>query len=116
MKLLLTLLLIITVSGCSTTATVPVIDDKIDVDSFSITHPSRPLPVQKVYIKWEVMDQDGEPYVALKYEDSLEFRKFLNDIERVLKTYGEMLCYYRKKLKEPVCMKEPPHENNENNE
>lgn len=90
-------------ASCSTASVAPIIDDKIKVQELDISHPQRPLPVQKVSIKWQVFNINENTYIALSYNDSIEFRKLLEDMKRYILEQKEMLCFYRKSLKETVC-------------
>jgi type IV pilus biogenesis protein CpaD/CtpE len=68
-------------------------------------HPSWPDPISKYDGKWQVKVIDGKPWVGMEFGDSQEFRVWLNDVSRYIKDANGMICYYRKDLKEPRCIK-----------
>lgn len=69
-------------------------------------HPSWPLPVMPYKFDWKVIVlNETEVYVALEYDQSVEFRVFLEDIKRYIEESNGMICFYRKEIKEPKCYK-----------
>lgn len=81
-------------AGCSSSAPdVPVL------------HPEWPDPIQKWEGHWEVKVIDGKAWVGMPFEESQEYRIWMNDILRYTKDANGMICYYRSDLKEPRCVK-----------
>lgn len=63
-------------------------------------HPSLPVPVITKKFSWDVLIKDDDVYVGLLYNDSLEFRLYLEDIKRYIQQQKLLLCFYRKELNE----------------
>lgn len=88
--------IIIGLTGCSGTVPVkPVEPTRVD--------PSWPEPIAKWDGKWQVVIIDGKAWVGMPYEESQEFRVWLNDVSRYVQDANGMICYYRAPLKEPKC-------------
>ncbi|UYE94937.1 hypothetical protein [Escherichia phage vB_EcoM-pJBB] len=66
-------------------------------------HPSWPTPISEYNQKWQVKVINGNPWVGMPFEDSQEFRIWLNDVKRYVHDQKTMLCYYRSGLKEEKC-------------
>ncbi|AHV82923.1 hypothetical protein PhAPEC2_214 [Escherichia phage vB_EcoM_PhAPEC2] len=66
-------------------------------------HPSWPESIVEYNQKWQVKVIDGNPWVGMPFEDSQEFRIWLNDVKRYVHDQKTMLCYYRSGLKEEKC-------------
>lgn len=73
----------------------------------TIIHPVWPNSVSSYKFNWVVVVDGNNPIVGLEYNQSVEFRLFMEDMKRYIKEQNEMLCYYRDKLKESRCKKEP---------
>ena len=67
-------------------------------------HPSWPDPIKTWNGKWQVKVIDGQAWVGMPFEESQEFRGWLNDVTRYTKDSNKMICYYRMDLKEPKCL------------
>jgi hypothetical protein len=52
---------------------------------------------------WKVILQDEKVYVGLEYDQSVEFRVFLEDMRRYIKESNGVICFYRDDVKEPRC-------------
>lgn len=65
--------------------------------------PSWPDQIQSYKAEWKVIIVDGQPFVGMPFEDSQEFRIWLDDVKRYVKDANSMICYYRNTLKEPRC-------------
>lgn len=66
-------------------------------------HPQWPESIVEYNQKWQVKVIDGNPWVGMPFEDSQEFRIWLNDVKRYVHDQKTMLCYYRSGLKEEKC-------------
>lgn len=66
-------------------------------------HPPWPESIVEYNQKWQVKVIDGNPWVGMPFEDSQEFRIWLNDVKRYVHDQKTMLCYYRSGLKEEKC-------------
>lgn len=98
-KAIQVILLSLFLAGCITTPE--------KVPSERIIHPEMPAPVQPYRFDWKVVVIDDKTaIVGLGYDDSIEFRIFLEDVKRYIKETNAVLCQYREDLKEPRCVKE----------
>lgn len=85
----------IILSGCSTAKSV-VIQQKSD--------PAWPDTIQPYTPdKFKVIQQGNSVFVGMSFDDSQNFRIWLNDVQRYVKDQNSMLCYYRSHLKESRC-------------
>lgn len=66
-------------------------------------HPLWPESIVEYNQKWQVKVIDGNPWVGMPFEDSQEFRIWLNDVKRYVHDQKTMICYYRSGLKEEKC-------------
>ena len=66
-------------------------------------HPAWPESIVEYNQKWQVKVIDGNPWVGMPFEDSQEFRIWLNDVKRYVHDQKTMICYYRSGLKEEKC-------------
>lgn len=78
--------------GCGTTPTPPTVPD---VSNQVVYHPPLPRPTQVCYIQWKVLVVEGQPYVALSYEDNINFAICAKDLERYLSELNLVVCHYR---------------------
>lgn len=62
----------------------------------TVYHPPMPRQISVYNVDWKVIVIDDVPYVALTYEDSLEFRIFLEDVHRYIIESNAVLCFYNK--------------------
>ncbi|ARW57648.1 Rz-like spanin [Serratia phage CHI14] len=67
--------------------------------------PSWPDPIKTWQGKWQVKMIDGIAFVGMPYNESQDFRVWLNDVNRYIKDANGVICYYRAPLKEPRCEK-----------
>lgn len=67
-------------------------------------HPSWPDQIKPWNGKWTIVEVDGKAFVGMPWEESQEFRIWLNDVLRYTKDANGMICYYRSELKEPKCL------------
>lgn len=72
-------------------------------------HPPFPAPVSACPINWVILEHQGEPYVALTYNDNVQGAICNKDVQRYIKELQRVTCSYRLELKEPICLlsKEP---------
>lgn len=71
----------------------------------TIVHPSWPVTVQPYRFDWRVVViNDEEVLVGLSYDQSLDFRLFLEDVKRYMGESNRVICYYREELKESRCV------------
>lgn len=95
-KLALLLLSGIMLSGCVTHQPT-LIQQKAD--------PTWPDPIQQYQVNsFKVINQNGKLWVGMSFDDSQNFRIWLNDIKRYVKDQDSMICYYRSQLKENRCL------------
>ena len=76
-----------------------------EVSDTKPVHPSWPDKIKPWEGHWEVKVIDSKAWVGMSFEDSQEFRIWLNDVSRYVKDANGMICYYRSDLKEQRCMK-----------
>ncbi|BBC78291.1 Rz-like spanin [Escherichia phage EcS1] len=67
--------------------------------------PSWPDPIKPWTGQWQVKVIDGVAFVGMPYNESQEFRVWLNDVNRYVKDANGVICYYRAPLKEVKCEK-----------
>ncbi|QFR56174.1 putative O-spanin [Serratia phage Muldoon] len=65
--------------------------------------PTWPDPIASYKAEWKVFVIDGQAYVGMPFDESQEFRIWLDDVKRYVKDANGMICYYRSSLKEPRC-------------
>ncbi|QQG32245.1 o-spanin [Citrobacter phage CkP1] len=94
-KKTLAVLTIMLIAGCSSK---PLVVPK------PIIHPNWPDPIAEYSGNWQVKTIDGKAWVGMPFEESQEFRIWLNDVSRYVKDANGMICYYRKDLKEQRCL------------
>lgn len=70
-----------------------------------IIHPELPAPIDPYKFDWRVVVlEDGKTViVGLDYDDSVDFKIFLEDIKRYINQSNTILCSYRRDLNEPQC-------------
>lgn len=69
-----------------------------------IIHPELPSPVNPYKFDWRVVVIDERTViVGLDYDDSIDFKIFLEDVKRYMKETNVILCSYRRELNEPRC-------------
>mgnify|MGYP001175442926 CR=1 FL=1 len=84
--------------GCSTKPPVVIYDvPKVD--------PVWPEQITPVNIKWKVVNVNDKPYVGTSYQESLQFRIWMEDVYRYIKDANSMICFYRTHLNEQKCEK-----------
>lgn len=69
----------------------------------TIIHPSWPTPVSPYKFDWMVVVDEDKPIVGLEYNQSVDFRLFMEDMKRYIKEQNQIICYYRPELKESRC-------------
>jgi hypothetical protein len=101
-KIIITLVLTIFLFGCSSTPNVTF--DK------NFSHPELPNPVEPYKFNFFVITEDNidkfagqDVFVAIEYKQTLEFRKFLEDMKRFMLEANGVICYYREDLQETFC-------------
>jgi hypothetical protein len=94
----LVLIFTLTLTACGTTT-------QIVEAPKTINHPEWPTPVMPYKFDWKVITVDDEVYVGLEYNQSVEFRVFMEDIKRYIKESNGMICFYRTDLLEQRCFK-----------
>ncbi|ADQ52986.1 Rz-like spanin [Aeromonas phage PX29] len=70
-----------------------------------VYHPPRPEVVETYRPEWRVIIDDGKSYVAMSYDDSVRYRIWLEKVFNYIQKQNEMICHYRKDLKEENCQK-----------
>lgn len=100
-KLIVATITSLLIVGCSTTK-IEYVDETIDD-----IHPTLPRGIKPYYptLYLDVFE-DGELYTYMTFRDSQNMRIMLNDTYRYIKETNDVLCFYRKKLKEEFCLKE----------
>jgi len=108
-KIIATLFFIIFIAigigGCASTTPIQVTFDE------NISHPELPNPVQPYQFKFYVVTESNvesfvnqdKAYVAIEYQETLEFRQFLEDMKRFMLEANGVICYYRVDLQEQFC-------------
>lgn len=71
-----------------------------------VINPTWPDSIKEYKANWEVKVIDGKPFVGMSFEDSQEFRIWLDDVLRYTKEANNMVCFYRAPLKEKRCESE----------
>ena len=99
--------MIVLFTGCSNTRPVLKTDSMVKIEDSILVHPELPSPILDYNMKWHVHVIGEKVYVALGYNDSIEFRKLLEDMKRYIVESNHLLCYYRKDLKEDICKNKP---------
>jgi len=103
-KIILLLMFCVILSGCASTP-----PDISFNETFS--HPELPNPVQPYKFDFYVVTEDNveefinqpKVFVAIEYQQTLDFRQFLEDMKRFMLEANGVICYYRKDLKEQFC-------------
>ena len=85
--------------GCSTTVVPPPQPAPVVVEY----HPPWPDPLQPCPIKWETFNINNKPYVALSFEDNLNFAICGQDMRKYILETRQIICHYRRSLSEPQC-------------
>ena len=88
---------ILLLSGCSSTPPVPV---TLDTPKY---HPEWPLPVQVCDVDWKVLEVEGQPYVAVTYDDNLDLAICTRDLLRYIQDMNAKFCHYRPE-EDPNCV------------
>lgn len=94
MRRLIVVLMIFLLTAC---ASKPVTNELI-------YHPPKPTPVKTFVPNWVVYNIDGKSYVGMEYAESLKYRAWLERIANYIKTQNDIICVYRKDLKESECV------------
>lgn len=89
-KMILATLLIL--AGC---ASAPPLPQPVAKAETPIFHPTLPKPLKVCYVHWKVLVVDGVPYVALSYEDNINFAMCGKDLEAYISELNEAICQYR---------------------
>lgn len=92
---------ILFLSACTSTPAVPPV---VSAEK-PVYHPAMPRPIEVCNVHWEVLIVNNTPYVALTYEDNINFAKCGMEQERYLSELLLVTCHYRQ------CSKD----NNDNN-
>lgn len=95
-RLFIIILISVFLIGCKTTEQAP-------NTPAVINHPTWPTPILPYTFQWKVIQVEDEVYVGLEYNQSLEFRVFLEDLKRYIKESNSLICFYREDLKESRC-------------
>lgn len=66
-------------------------------------HPDWPAPVSPYRFDWVVIVDGEKVLVGLDYNQSLDFRVFLEDMNRYIRESNSIICSYREDLKEKRC-------------
>lgn len=99
-KLIYALFTALILTGCA--ATPP----KIVTEPKRIIHPELPAPVSDYKFDWQVVViDDTHVVIGLEYDQSIDFKIFLEEIKRYIGESNVILCSYRKDLKEPRCVR-----------
>lgn len=98
--------LCIFLAACSST---PVTTDQLEKVDTPVFHPPMPKPVQVCYVHWNVLVVDNQPFVALSYEDNINFAMCGKDLEAYISELHEVICHYRQ------CDKENNNDKNSRN-
>lgn len=107
------ILLCLVLSGCSLfddkeTPQAPIVEEKVQF------HPAAPRPIVLNNIEWRVITPTTkEDYLAVEDYSymCLDWNEYLilgQNMQSIISKFGEydaILCYYRKDLKEPRCIK-----------
>lgn len=83
--------------GCTSTpepTKVPDVSNKITYE------PPMPKPLEVCDVHWEVLIVDNKPYVALTYEDNVNFAVCAKDLEKYISELTLVVCQYRQCSKE----------------
>ena len=56
--------------------------------------PSRPEPVSYYHLKGIMIEQNNKPYYAIEYNDTIEFRKWLEEIRSYIKEQQTIIEHY----------------------
>ncbi len=97
MRTALAILLATTLAACETTPAIPVAAPKLEP---MVYHPQMPKPLAVCDVTWKVLVVDNTPYVALTYEDNINFAVCAKDLERYLSELTLVVCQYRQCSKE----------------
>ena len=110
LKVLILFLILIALFGCSSgTVTVAQQDiPKVIDKTQKIYHPPLPIPLPMFTCAnerncWKVINVDGVPYKAISHNDSLDFTAWMVKAEAYNEKMKEVVCFYRKDLKEDFC-------------
>lgn len=68
-----------------------------------VNHPTWPTPITTYKFDWKVIQVGDKVYVGLEYDQSVEFRVFLEDVKRYIQDSNNVICFYRESLKEMRC-------------
>jgi hypothetical protein len=100
MKMLLVTMILVFLVGCTGKT-------QVVTQETPMIHPERPVAVERPDIKFTtlVIDVDGSktPYVALERDKAADLSNWLESIHAFIKKQNNMLCFYRKDLKEKAC-------------
>lgn len=96
MRKIIIVMLVLFVSACST--------KPIDIKPL-VYHPPRPVPIKTYVPDWKVIKDGDNTYVGMTYEQSILYRTWLEKLGGYIESQNNMLCVYRKDLKEDVCIK-----------
>lgn len=68
-----------------------------------LVDPSWPTPIAEYKAEWKVIVVDGKAFVGMPFDESQEFRIWLDDIGRYVKDSNGVICFYREHLNEAKC-------------
>lgn len=97
-RLLIVMFLVVSLSGCKWFTKI----EYVEVPQV-VFHPERPEIIQKPRIHLESRVIDEESVIVTSREDAARLTIWLNDILHYIKKNNNILCGYRKELKEPEC-------------
>lgn len=79
------------------------VNTPVNIIEKNVMHPSWPTPYKVCQVEWKVREVEGEPYVGLSYNDNVSLASCGVDVERLISQYNQMVCSYRRNLKEERC-------------
>ena len=83
----LVVMAVLSISGCSVTPSEPV--------EPAVYHPTWPQPYEVCDVEWKVFIIEEEPFVALSFDDNLEFANCSIDLIRYIRELNMKFCHYR---------------------
>ena len=99
-KIMYTLIVALLLTGCAAKP------NKIPTEPKRIIHPEMPTPVGDYKFDWQVVVIDEKTVViGLEYDQSIDFKIFLEEIKRYIGESNVILCSYRKDLNERGCVR-----------
>ena len=86
LDILLVIVMLFTLVGCVTTE---------EPEVTAQYHPAWPTPYEVCDVDWKVIEYKEAPYVALSFDDNLEFATCTIDLIRYIKEMNTKFCHYR---------------------